>query len=231
MSNIAQLFKALAGARNEFPEIPRNRIATIQMKSGGKYSYKYADLSDVIAATTPALSAWGLSIMQYPEDDQVVTILAHESGASKEFLFPIKPMPQRTLQDSTQFQSAFQVAKRYALTGVLGISTEETIEGDAKGHKVLNSPEAKDPFHEPDGIRAPRGAIIKDGMTKEAMAEEAARAIEAQMDEVKTAYGLNGVWSRNERFIEKFKESYDPLFQNIFDKFHARMEAFGEPDE
>lgn len=231
-SGMGDLWGALAKARVEFDEIPRTRIATIRMKTGGQYSYRYADLADMLRATTPALGAWGLSVTQWPEGDTLYTMLCHESGQTHTAPWPIKPMPQRGLDDAQQFQSAVQVAKRYALGAALGVSTEETIEGDEKAHKtVLQGREPEDPFVEEDGIRAPHGAKMTKGMGKREMAEEAARAIEAQMDEVKTAVGLNGVWNRNDRFIAKFQQDYDDLFQNIFDKFHSRMADLEQPQE
>lgn len=226
--NTAKLYGALARARGEFPDIPRNRVATIRMKSGGQYSYKYADLADVIRATTPALAAYGLAVMQWPEGGTLKTMICHEGGASVVRDWPIKAMPQRGLDDAQQYQSAVQVAKRYAMTAILGISTEETIEGDARAHKTVVESQKSDPFIEPDGIRAPHGAKVNAKMNKREMAEESARAIEEQMDKVKTAAGLNGVWNRNERFIEVFKERHDDLFQNIYDKFHSLMEQYNE---
>ena len=215
---------ALAKARGEFPDIPRTRIATIKMKNGGQYSYKYANLADVFRAIDPALAAYGLLVMQWPEGDSLHTLVAHESGEQRVTQWPIKALPQQSLDTAQAFQSAIQVAKRYALTAALGISTEETIEGDARGHKVISpQPVTQDPFIENDGIRAPVGAKVNAKMSKREMAEESARAIEAQFDEVKTVKGLNGVWNRNERFIEVFKERHDDLFQNIYDHFNSMV--------
>ncbi len=218
------LFGALAKARGEFDDIPRNRIATIRMKNGGQYSYRYADLSDMLRATTPALAAYGLAVVQWPEGTTLYTMVCHESGAQYVTPWPIKPMPQRGLDDAQQFQSAVQVAKRYALGAALGVSTEETIEGEEKAHKTIeNGGMSRDPFNDADGIRGPHGAKLNADMTPREMAEESARAIEAQFDAVKTAVGLNGVWNRNEIFISRFQENYDDLFQNIYDKFHSLM--------
>lgn len=225
---MSQLFGALARARGEFPDIPRNRIATIQMKSGGRYSYRYADLADVISATTPALSAYGLAVMQWPEGQELQTMITHESGQSKVFPWPIKALPKRDLSDTQSYQSAIQVAKRYAMCAALGISTEETIEGDEKAHKTVHrggQDEQPDPFIEADGIRAPHGAKVTASMSKAEKAAEAGRAIIAQFDDVKTEKGLNGVWSRNQRFIDVFQSDYDQIFQDVYDAFNARLHS------
>ena len=223
------LHAALAAARAEFPEIPRRRVATVRMKTGGSYSYDYADLADVFQAVTPSLSAHGLSIMQWPADDgsHIVTALMHASGQSIERRWPIKAMQGRDLSDAMSFQSAVQVAKRYALTALLGISTEETIEGDMSRKRGM--PENMDAnFQTGDGIRFPRGATWDKTKSPRKNAEAAAAAIEAQIDEPKTEQGVNGVWNRNEMFLAVFQEKYPDLYANCLDKLQSRISALAE---
>ncbi len=231
-NNLGQLYGALARARGEFPDIPRNRVATVRMKQGGQYSFRYADLQDVVSATAPVLAAYGITVSQWPDGDKLKTLIGHESGAHMVLDWPIKALPQRGLEDAQSFQSAMQMAKRYAMNAALGISTEESIEGDEKAHKTIhqgkNNLAPKDPWNEEDGIRAPIGAKVNAKMTPRQIAEESARAIEALLDEPKTAQGLNGVWNRNDAFIAAFQERHEDLFQNIFDKFHERMSALEE---
>lgn len=222
----ARILTALSKARGEFPEIPRNRVATVRMKNGGQYSYNYADLADVFRAINPILSAYGLNVEQFPRGQELVTIIGHESGEVREYLWPIKSMPQRGTDDCQSFQSAVQVAKRYALTAALGISTEETVEGDEKATRRTQNNDAMkidDNFDTVDGKRIPRGAQISKDMTPRQMAEEVARAIEAQLDDVKTPVGLNGVWNRNQAFIDKLSEKHSDLFDNVYDHFHSLM--------
>jgi hypothetical protein len=234
---IGPLIGALARARGEFPEIPRTRTAVVRMKSGGQYSYTYADLADVLNAVVPALSAYELAVRQYPESGDIVTEVWHSSGACLKSRWPIKAMPQRSLEDAQSYQSAVQVAKRYALTAALNISTEETVEGDPKAQRFAReTKEAPNPlnmdehFETPDGIRSPKGARFTKEMTPRQKAEEAARAIEAQFDEVKTVVGLNGVWNRNQAFIDALSDGHGDLFQSVYDKFHSLCEQL-EPTE
>ena len=231
LQDMGGLFKALAGARGEFPPITKDRTAVIKMKSGGQYSYKYADLADVFTAIDPALAAYGLAVMQYPSDDcrAILTEVTHESGASKVTPWPIKPMPQRNLDDAQSFQAAVQVAKRYSLTAAIGVSTEETIEGDPRAHRNARV-ETKDPYNEEDGVRMPVGAKWDKSMTPRQIAEAAAIAIEDQLGKAKTAVGLNGVWNRNDRFINNMNEKHDDLFQGVFDKFHSLLDSFEDAD-
>lgn len=226
----AKLYAALAGARGEFPDIPRNRTATVRMKSGGSYSYTYADLADVFRAINPVLAAYGLAVMQFPKNNELHTVLVHEAGGKLcAEPWPIKAMPTRGLDDAQSYQSAVQVAKRYALTALLGITTEETVEGTVQiGRDRQTSENIDAKFRGGDGIRLPRGAKIQDGWTPRQIAEEAARAIEEQMREVKTTVGVDGVWRRNEMFIEKFREHYPDIFSNIFDIYEMLADEKSE---
>lgn len=223
------LHAALANARAEFPEIPRRRVATVRMKTGGSYSYDYADLADVFQAVTPALSAHGLSIMQWPNDEgtHVHTALMHASGQSIEKRWPIKAMQGRDLSDAMSFQSAIQVAKRYALTAMLGISTEESHEGDMSRKRGM--PENIDAnFKSGDGVRFPRGATWDKDKSPRENAEAAAKAIEGQMDDPKTEKGVHGVWDRNKMFLAVFQEKYPDLYENCLDKLQARLNEIAE---
>lgn len=220
------IFTAMAKARGEYPDIPKNRLATVKSDKAN-YSYRYADLSDVFNAIDPVLSAHGLTVCQFPVGSDLVTVIGHESGQTVEGRWPIKPMSKQTLDNAQGYQAAVQAAKRYALTAILGISTEETVEGDSrrKEYKI------NDDFQDGDGVRMPRGAKVTKGMTPAQMAEEAARAIIAQFSEPKTQAGISGAWDRNTVFIEHLAAKYDHLYQNILDAFSAAMEAKEEAAE
>lgn len=223
----AKLFAAMAKAKAEFPDIPRNRQAVVKMKAGGQYSYSYADLADVFAAINPVLSAYGLSVWQFPSERSLRTVIAHESGETFEGEpWPIKPMPLRNLDDAQSFQSAVQASKRYALTALLGITTEETVEGHTRFGRD-QSVTLDDKFETGDGVRLPRGAKIEKGWAPRKVAEEVARAIGAQFDDVKTIKGVEGVWDRNSMFVEKLRDKHPDLFSNLFDLYSAYIDEKG----
>ena len=222
------LLRAKAAAQGEYPEIPRTRVATVRMKSGGSYSYSYADLADVFSAVRPVNAAHGLSVTQWPDGLTLMTRVAHESGEYEDTPWPIKPLPQRSLEDSQSFQSAVQVAKRYALSAALGIATEETIEGDNSRKRGL--PDGmNEKFETGDGTRMPVGAKITSDMTPRQRAEEARRAIIDQFNSVKTQVGLNGVWNRNQDFIAILEERHRDLYDEVFDVFERQMDEKPAP--
>lgn len=225
----AQIFAALAKARGLFPEIIKNRVATVKHDKG-QYSYKYADLSDVFNAIDPILAANGLTVMQFPEAMNLTTIIGHESGEQITAQWPIKAMKGGDIGNAQGFQGAVQVAKRYALTALLGVSTEETVEGD-QSRKFTQTDPMNDKFETGDGVRMPAGAKFTKDMTPRQKAEEAARAIMEQFGTVKTGKGLSGAWDRNAAFIDLLAEKHDGLYQNVLDVFQTRMEGYAAEAE
>ena len=89
----------------------------VTMKSGGKYSFKYADLSACVKAAAPGLKENGLAVSQVINEGKLITLLSHESGQwiKSELMLP---------QQSTDYQaygSAITYLKRYSYCAILGI--------------------------------------------------------------------------------------------------------------
>jgi hypothetical protein len=86
------------------------------------FKKSYATLSSTIEATRGPLSENGLLVMQHPVGSNVVcTILMHESG---QFIQSSITMP--AIGNTTQSQgSAITYAKRYAMTAILNLPTED----------------------------------------------------------------------------------------------------------
>jgi hypothetical protein len=122
---LGKLFDALAKAQSEFPVIPKTKTANI-----GQYSYKYADLSDILAAVKQPMSKNGLAITQGPtlfESNLVLaTTIGHSSGEKVTYFYPIHQF------DKAQSEGSEQTYKRrYALCAALGIQGEEDEDGAA----------------------------------------------------------------------------------------------------
>lgn len=219
----AQIFGALAKARGLYPQIAKNRVATIKSEKA-QYSYKYADLSDVFTAIDPILSENGLTVLQFPDGNNLITIVGHESGEIVQGAWPIKAMKGGDTGTAQGYQAAVQVAKRYALTAMLGVSTEETVEGDTNRRLAHIVDPINEKFEVGDGVRMPAGAKFTQGMTPRQKAEEAARAIAAQFRDAKTGKGLSGGWDRNSMFIDLLAAKHDDLYQNVLDEFQTLMD-------
>jgi hypothetical protein len=133
-------------------------------------------------------------------------------------------MKGQDLGNAQSYQAAVQVAKRYALTALIGVSTEETVEGDISRRASSGRDNLTEAFETGDGVTMPRGAKFTKGMTNRQKAQEAARAIEEQFRSVKTAQGLSGAWDRNAVFIDLLAAKHDDLYQNVLDVFQALVE-------
>jgi ERF superfamily protein len=130
--SIKELAGALSKGQGEFPTIAKNRTANVPMKAGGKYSYRYADLADVISAIAPVLAKNGLSISQAPTiiDSKLVleTTLMHASGEWMTSVYPLQSYDR-----PQEMGSEITYARRYTLTSILGIHAEEDDDGAIAG--------------------------------------------------------------------------------------------------
>jgi len=100
-------------------------IAKTQTADTGKYTYRYADLGDVIDEVKRACQMFGLAVFQMPGTDEdkmtVTTGLIHENG---EWLtFP--PMGLKLPNDAQAVGSALTYARRYSLLTIFGIAPED----------------------------------------------------------------------------------------------------------
>jgi hypothetical protein len=118
---------ALAAFQAEAPKVAKDKTAKVPMKSGGQYSYQYADLADIAAAAYPLLSKHGLAFACLPEsaDRGMVLrgVLMHTSG---ERLDGVLPLHGGTPQE---MGSALTYARRYLLGAMTGIVTDVDDDG------------------------------------------------------------------------------------------------------
>jgi hypothetical protein len=101
------------------------------------YSYKYADLTEIISATRPALTKYGLSFTQSYKDGGFLTVLFHSSGESMKTGFV--PCEIAKNLDMKVVAGLFTYGKRISLTAALGVSADEDIDAAAEESKQGNS--------------------------------------------------------------------------------------------
>ncbi len=121
---INELAAALAAAQGEFPAIPKSQVV-----DAGTYTYRYADLADVLAAVRPALTKHGLAVSQPLQAGATLmleTMLLHKSGQWLSGSYEIQRHPKPQEQGS-----AITYARRYAIAAILGIAAEEDDDGKA----------------------------------------------------------------------------------------------------
>lgn len=128
--NCKELFEALANFQKNVTEPKKDQ----EVKYGSGYNarnFRYASLDSVLRIVRPLMAAQGLSFTQIPMTDGnkvgVVTIIMHCSGQyieSDPFLIPAKQ------QDAQGYGSCITYAKRYSLSALLGISSDEDDDGN-----------------------------------------------------------------------------------------------------
>lgn len=122
------LARALIEVQKALPVVQKTKTATVPMKSGGNYSYTYADLGDVTDAAMPLLTANGLAFMCAPRMNdkggyELAGVLLHESGEREEGALPLHG------NDPQQIGSAITYHRRYLLGSMLGIVTDDDADG------------------------------------------------------------------------------------------------------
>jgi hypothetical protein len=142
MTENAELYTALSAAQGEYPEVPKKRVATIRVEKNGKqlsYTYKFADLSDIMSAIRPVLAKHGLSVTQLlaTGDDGKIrlrSVLAHKSGEATESVIPLGPFPSEGKAVQT-WAGVLTYARRYSLTALVGLAVEDDDDANrAAGH-------------------------------------------------------------------------------------------------
>ena len=117
--SIAELAKALAAFQGDVKQ-------PLKDKANPFFKSKYVPLENVVEAVTETASKHGLSFIQYPlnQDNKVgiITILMHESGQWIE-TEPIFATPAK--QDPQGVGSTITYLKRYSLSAVFGITSDE----------------------------------------------------------------------------------------------------------
>lgn len=134
----SEIAAAFCAAQAQMPDIAKSRTAKVDTKAGGNYTYKYADLSDLLEAVRPLLAANGLFVSQdcirRASMIDVYTTIGHKSGEYVDF----GPMSFDAGSTPQAAGSAVTYARRYALLAALGMATE-----DDDGQAAAQTPRPK----------------------------------------------------------------------------------------
>lgn len=125
--SINEIAAALAAAQGEFKAVAKDKTA-----KAGAYSYKYADIADVLSMALPVLSKHKLALIQATDVDGgaifLRTRIVHASGQWIESEYPVCDV---RAGDHQKMGGALTYARRYAASSLLGIASEE--DTDAQG--------------------------------------------------------------------------------------------------
>lgn len=147
-TTLKDLFGALAKSHAEFPPIVKDKTVSVTMKSGGKYTFSYATLGNLIESTKPVLAKNGLSVIQFVGTYGVKTTLVHESGQS--ISTPTLDLKTKYTEELTpqDIGGLITYAKRYQYAGLLNLDAEEDDDANAASGNYAK-PVEKKPTTEP----------------------------------------------------------------------------------
>jgi hypothetical protein len=126
-----EFYEALRLVQQELPPIERKRVVK---NKDGTVRYKYASYEDIVKVAKPILTAHGFSFAFKSEvRDKVITIkceLYHESGhvESTEVSLPI--LDTGNMNQAQTIGALVTYAKRYSLSLLLGLATEEDVDAN-----------------------------------------------------------------------------------------------------
>lgn len=131
---IDQLATALAKAQGEMSVAGKNQKNPF-------FKSNYADFEAIIAASRPALSKNGLSVVQPPfveenEKSYLITILIHSSGQ----WIKSKAMHQPAKQDVQSLSSYNTYLKRMCYTSLIGVAVGDDDDGEAATQPYRSEP-------------------------------------------------------------------------------------------
>lgn len=200
---LSELFGSLAKARKGFHKV-------IKSSNNPFFKSKYADLAELLDATTDSLSDNGLAVMQFPVNGldnrvAVVTRLCHESGqwAQGKLSMPISKA------DAQGIGSAITYGRRYSYGALLNIASEEDDDGNAAGGKRTKDVEDNlashsDAFDQRADGEAPLAPFQQDGLRQ--LCKTHGRTDEQLIAYMKTKFGVDRIEKVLRRDFETLKK-------------------------
>lgn len=175
--------------------------------SNPAFKTKYADLSEVVEATLPAMNDNGIGVIQSPTFDgemvSVETIFLHESGASCTGVLRLRP----SKTDPQGVGSAITYARRYSLLCMTGAAPEDDDGNAASGPRETRDAPAPPPL---------------------TLAERADR-LEAALANAKTPAALKSVWSNAAKLCAELDTADPERLAEIEAAHTAQQDALETP--
>ena len=155
MSKHESLNAALAAFQADMPTVHKAETAEVTTKSGGSYTYTYANLASIQKVAMPLLASHGLAFICEPviDDSGRVKLTAkviHETGGSVEGELPLWGNNPQELGSSITYM------RRYLLGCLTGIVTDDDDDGaQAKAAVPTRAPrQNKTPNPTPEQVLA-----------------------------------------------------------------------------
>ena len=127
-NKLGELAKSLIAAKAEMAPLIAAQTANVKMKTGGTYSYSFAELADVYRVSEAALGKHGIAIFQNvwtsteTSTATVETMLYH---AASDQSFTGGHIEMRAAGTPQDMGSAITYARRYSLVSTVGLATQD----------------------------------------------------------------------------------------------------------
>ena len=128
-AEINEIAAALSALQGSIKQPKLNKEVEVKTKTGGKYKFKYADLSACAEAAAPALKENGLAVSQIICNWTLITLLTHKSGQWIKSELPISLSGNSV--DYQALGSAITYIKRYSYCAILGIVADADDDANA----------------------------------------------------------------------------------------------------
>jgi len=200
---INELATALAKAQGEI-------APAIKDKNNPFFKSSYADLSSIWNACKVPLSKNGLAVLQTTETKEgqliLITTLAHASGQWIRSFLPVLSEKQ----NAQGLGSALTYMRRYALSAMVGVTSDEDDDGNA-----CSAPERKREY-QPAKEDAPKKIINRDQV--KTIENLIGQCDETFVRNVRNYYAKEGVHAWEQLPVDK----YDGLYRNLSSKIQSR---------
>lgn len=132
-----KIILALSKAQAAFDPIEKDKTVKVTTKTGGSYSFQYSTLDAIVKATKKGLTDNSLAHTTILDDTHLTTIVAHESGEFLSSQIKITSLFKPGDNNAQAYGSAITYGRRYLLSGLLGIVSDEDDDGNsASGNQV-----------------------------------------------------------------------------------------------
>jgi hypothetical protein len=139
----------------------QQEVGTITKDSKG-HNYKYASLDHIIEIITPFLKSNGLGFLHKFNGSDIICVLFNTEGDAIDSRFTMPQEEMRGMNMNQSMGASITYARRYTLTAILGLATDEDTDG------VVSRPQNNKVA--PQGQNTPKKEIKKDELVVESEA-------------------------------------------------------------
>ena len=199
--SIKEIATALSKAQTELKNPTKSKTVKVTTKSGGQYSYQYAELSDILDQIKPVLEKNGLAVIQGSHAGTtgmvVETMITHTSGEWIASELELNYESGGRMNSAQEMASAITYGRRYLLSAMLNIAADADDDAshvESQKHQAQNA----EPLNGAgtDGLQSKcicgKMMIEKSGTTKAGKPYRALMCPDATMDNKQ--YHSDPVW-------------------------------------